>query len=629
MSHTHITRRALVALAGAGAANLALPRFGAAEETPPPTEPPGPRHGLSAFGDLKYPPDFTHFDYARPDAPKGGRISYAPGQWAFNQNPNTFNSLNTLILKGDAAVRLEIIFASLMTRALDEPDAMYGFAAQSVSVEDGGRLYRFSLRPEATFHDGSPLTAEDVAFSILTLKKDGHPLISQQLIEVEGAEAVSEREVAIRFTGRQARDIPLLVAGLPILSKAYYSKRPFTESTMEPPLGSGPYKVGNLAPGRFIEYEKVKDWWGDRLPAFAGHNNFDVIRIEMFRDRQVSLEGFKGGAYWFREEFTSRFWANAYDFPAIRDGRVIRFELPDERPSGAQGWWINTRREKFADPRVREALILAFDFEWTNANLMFGSYTRTSSVFENSPLKAEGAPSPEERALLEPFRGKVPDEVFGEPFTPPVSDGSGQDRKLLRRAAELLRAAGWTVRDGTLRNARGDVFTLEILDDDPIFEAHVLAYIKNLRVLGIRGSFRVVDAAQFQSRQRSFDFDLLPRRWALSSTPGDDLRLFFGSATAHVEGSNNYPGVADPAIDAMIDHAVAAGTRAELTTACRALDRLVRAGRYWVPHWHKPSHWIATWDVFGRPDDGPRYGLPFDTVWWFDAAKAAKIGIKG
>lgn len=588
----------------------------------------GERHGLSAFGDLKYPADFAHFDYVNPDAPKGGRLSYAPGQWAYNQNPNTFNTLNSLILKGDAPVGMTMIFASLMTAAADEPDAMYGYVARSVSVEDGGKLYRFRLRPEARFHDGSPLTAEDVAFSITTLKKHGHPLISQQMGDVEGAEAVAPDEVVVRFTGRQGRDAPLLVAGLPILSKAFYTATAFNETTMTPPLGSSAYRVGNFAPGRFIEYERVKDWWGNSLPVAVGQNNFDTVRVEMFRDRQVSLEGFKGGAYWFREEFTSRFWANNYDFPAIKDGRVVRFELPDDRPSGAQGWWINTRRARFADPRVREALILAFDFEWTNTNLMFGAYRRTSSVFENSPMKAEGAPSPQEAALLEPFRGRVPDEVFGEPYSPPVSDGSGQDRRLLRRARELLNTAGWTVQGGVLKNAAGEVFTIEILDDDSIFEAHVLAYIKNLAILGIKASFRVVDAAQFQSRQNAFDFDIMPRRYALSSTPGDSLRLYFGSDAARANGSYNLSGVADPAIDALIAHAIAADNREDLTTACRALDRVLRAGRYWVPHWHKPSHWLAVWDVFGRPETKPRYDLPFVSTWWFDAAKAERLGIR-
>ncbi|MGQ4274750.1 extracellular solute-binding protein [Terrihabitans sp. B22-R8] len=624
MKRLTIDRRGVLLL-GAGAAAALGMRPSFAQEVPDLSQ---ERHGLSAFGDLKYSADFRHFDYVNPDAPKGGRMSYAPGQWAYNQNPNTFNTLNTLILRGDAPVGLTMVFASLMSAAADEPDSVYGYVARSVRVEDGGKLYRFKLRPEARFHDGSPLTAEDVAFSIATLKKDGHPLISQQMHDVEGAEAVAPDEVLVRFTGRQGRDIPLLVAGLPILSKAFYATRAFTETTMEPPLGSSSYKVGNLAPGRFIEYERVPDWWGKDLPIAVGHNNFDVIRVEMFRDRQISLEGFKGGAYWYREEFTSRFWANNYDFPAIKDGRVVRFKLPDERPSGAQGWWINTRRARFSDPRVREALTLAFDFKWTNTNLMYGAYTRTASVFENSPLKAEGAPSPEELALLEPFRGQVPDEVFGEPFSPPVSDGSGQDRKLLRRARELLNAAGWSVRDGALRNAAGEVFTLEILDDDPTFEPHVLAYTKNLSILGIRASFRVVDAAQFQSRQNAFDYDLIPRRYSMSSTPGDGLKVFFGSASAKVGGSYNVAGVADPAIDALIDRAIAAKTRDELTIACRALDRLLRAGRYMIPHWYKADHWIATWDVFGRPETKPRYDVAFAETWWFDAEKAGRLGIR-
>jgi microcin C transport system substrate-binding protein len=620
-------RRSFVRLGVAAGVASALP-FRTASAQPAPVPPSGERHGMSAFGDLRYPADFTHFDYVNPAAPKGGRMSYTPGQWAYNQNPNTFNSLNTLILRGDAPVGLTSVFASLMSSSADEPDAMYGYVARSVSIEDGGRTYRFRLRPEARFHDGSPITAEDVAFSIATLKQDGHPLISQQMGDVEGAEAVGDHELVVRFTGRQGRDIPLLVAGLPILSKAWYATRKFTETTMEPPLGSSAYKVGDLAPGRFIEYVRVPAWWGNDLPIAVGHNNFDVIRVEMFRDRQIALEGFKGGAYWFREEFTSRFWANNYDFPALNEKRVVRFELPDGRPSGAQGWWINTRREKFSDPRVREALTLAFDFEWTNANLMFGSYTRTSSVFENSPMKATGLPSPDELALLEPFRGKVADEVFGEPFSPPVSDGSGRDRELLRRARELLSAAGWTIQNRVLANAAGEAFTIEVLDQDPTFEPHVLAYLKNLGTLGIRGSFRVVDAAQFQSRQNAFDYDVIPRRYSLSSTPGDGLRVFFGSAAAKVNGSYNVAGISDPVIDALIDHAINARTRDELTTACRALDRVLRAGRYWVPHWYKASHWLATWDVFGRPETKPTYDLPFASTWWFDAARAERIGIR-
>lgn len=589
---------------------------------------PGPRHGLSIFGDLKYPADFPHLDYVNPDAPRGGTLAYTPGQWAFNQNPNTFNTLNTLVRQGDAPPGMTIIYTSLMERAEDEPDAVYGLLADSVSVEDEGRVYRYRLRPEAVFHDGSPITAEDVAFSINTLKEKGHPQITQQMGQVEGAEAAGRHEAVIRFTGRQARDIPLLVATLPILSKAFHADRDFSAANMDVPLGSGPYRVGPLAVGRYIEFERVEDWWGDKLAINRGRFNFAKIRVEFFRDRQIAFEGFKGGACNWREEFTSRFWATGYDFPAMRDGRVVRFDLPDDRPSGAQGWWINTRRAQFRDPRVREALILAFDFEWTNANLMYGSYRRTGSVFENSDMKANGAPSPAEIALLEPFRDQLSPQVFAEPFSPPVSDGTGQDRALLRRAAGLLREAGWSVRDGALRNGAGEPFRLEILDNDATFEPHALAYIKNLRILGIAATFRVVDPAQFQSRQNAFDFDLMPRRYSLSSTPGESMSLFFGSRAAAIEGSYNLSGITDPAIDALLERIVNAQTREDLTTACRAFDRVFRAGRYWVPHWHKPSHWLATWDIFGRPQTKPRYGLPHDSTWWIDRERAERAGIR-
>lgn len=619
-----IDRRTLLGLGGGLAATL-LPGLSHAQ-MPVSTE---PRHGLSIFGDLKYPRNFQHFDYVNPDAPKGGRISYTPSQWAFNQNPSTFNTMNTLILRGDAPVGLDMVFASLMVRALDEPDAVYGLIAETVSVEDNGRTYRYFLRDTARFHDGSPITADDIVFSIETLKKDGHPALSQSMREVTGAEAVNPHEVVVFFSGAQARDIPLLVAGLPILSKNWYATRTFTDSTMEPPLGSSAYKVGKVSVGRFIEFERVKDWWGNDLPVSIGQNNFDTIRIEFFRDRQASFEAFKGGAYLYREEFTSRLWARGYDnFPALRDKRVTRFELPDERASGAQGWWINTRRRKFSDPRVREALILAFDFEWTNEKLMFGSYRRTASVFESSDMKAHGLPTPQELALLERHRTQLPDDVFAEPFSPPVSDGSGKDRALLKRAADLLKEAGWIVQGGRLVDADGNPFTVEILDDDPIFMPHALAYVQNLRFLGIEGSFRMVDAAQFNARKNVFDYDLVPQRYAMSSTPGEGLRRFFGSESAHTPGSTNLSGVDDPVVDELISRIIAAETREDLNTAARALDRIIRAGKYWVPHWHKASHWLAVWDVFGRPETKPRYGLPFDSTWWFDAEKAARIGIR-
>ena len=395
-------------------------------------------HGLSAFGDLAYPPDFAHFSYVNPQAPKGGIFSQIGPDQIYNQNFLTFNSLNTFILKGDAAQGMELTFASLMVRSGDEPDAMYGLAAAKVRRSTDGLTYQFVIRPEAKFHDGSPLTAHDVAFSLATLKEKGHPLIGQSLRDFAGATADDDATVTVRFAPKRARDVPLFVAGLPIFSRAYYATRPFDESSLDIPLGSGAYQVGRFEPGRFIEYNRVKDWWGADLPVGRGQSNFDVVRFEYYRDRDVGFEGFSAGTYLFREEFTSRFWATRYDFPAAKDGRVKRDEIPDDTPSGAQGWFINTRRPQFADVRLRDALNDAFDFEWTNKTIMYNAYLRTVSVFQNSDMMATGVPSAAELELLEPFRNRLPADVFGEPYTPPVSDGSGEDRPLLRRAAQTL-----------------------------------------------------------------------------------------------------------------------------------------------------------------------------------------------
>jgi microcin C transport system substrate-binding protein len=359
-----------------------------------------PRHGISAFGDLQYPADFPHFDYVDPKAPKGGVLSQIGPNRMFNQNFLTFNSLNSYILKGDAAQGMQHTFASLMVRAEDEPDAMYGLAARSVRVSEDGLIYRYTLRPEARFHDGTKLTARDVAFSLMTLKEKGHPIITQLLREFSGAEAVDDGTVILRFVEKRARDVPLFAAGLPIFSRAYYSVKPFDESTLEVPLGCGPYKVNRFEPGRYIEFERVKDWWGANLPVSRGQYNFDALRYEYYRDRDVAFEGFTGKSYLFREEFTSRIWATRYDFPALKDGRVKREVLPDETPSGAQGWFLNTRLEKFKHPKLREALICAFDFEWTNKNIMYDSYMRTHSVFQNSDMMAKGKPDADELKLL-------------------------------------------------------------------------------------------------------------------------------------------------------------------------------------------------------------------------------------
>jgi microcin C transport system substrate-binding protein len=524
---------------------------------------------------------------------------------------------------------MELTFASLMVRSEDEPDAMYGLAARAVQISPDGLTYRFLMRPGITFHDGSALTAHDVAFSLQILKDKGHPIAQQLLRDFAGAEAVDDATVVVRFAPQRARDVPLFVAGCPIFSRAYYSARPFDETTLDVPLGGGPYKVGRLDVGRYIEYDRVKDWWGADLPVARGQNNFDAVRYEFYRDREVAFEGFTGKNYLFREEFTSRVWATRYDFPAIRDGRVKRDIIPDDTPSGAQGWFFNTRREKFKDRRLREALVYAFDFEWTNKTIMYGSYKRTHSVFQNSPMMAVGKPSPEELALLEPFRGKVPDEVFGEPFVPPVSDGSGQDRTLLRKASALLQEAGFQVKNGKRVLPDGEPITIEFLLDEPSFQPHHMVFIKNLTTLGIDATVRMVDPVQFKKREDDFDFDLVVQRSSFSSTPGDSLRSYFSSQAANLKGSQNLAGISDPVIDTLIERIVAADNRPDLVTACKALDRIIRSGRYWVPHWYKASHWIAYWDVLGRPPTKPRYARGIPETWWYDRGKAAKLEQRG
>jgi microcin C transport system substrate-binding protein len=543
----------------------------------------------------------------------------------FNGSFLTFNSLNTYILKGEGVLGMDLTFATLMVRAGDEPDAMYGMAASGVSISDDGLTYRFTLRPEAKFHDGTPLTAHDVAFSLATLKEKGHPIITQLLRDFAGAEAADDRSVVARFAPKRARDVPLFVAGLPIFSRAYYGKQPFDQTTLETPLGSGPYKVGKVEVGRYIEFARVKDWWGAGLPVSAGQNNFDIVRYEYYRDRDVGFEGFTGKNYLFREEFTSRTWATRYDFPAIKDGRVKRDTIPDDTPSGAQGWFMNTRRTQFKDVRVREALIDAFDFEWTNKTLMYGAYKRTESVFQNSPLMAEGKPGPDELALLEPYRGKVSDEVFDVPFEPPVTDGSGQDRKWLRKAAQLLNDAGYAVKNAKRMRADGKPFTIEFLLEEPTFTPHHQTYIKNLNLLGIDASLRLVDPVQYRARIDEFDFDIAVQRFSFSSTPGDSLRTYFSSQAAATKGTQNIGGIADPAIDTLIDTIIAAKSREELTVACHALDRVIRAGRYWVPHWYLAAHRISYWDVFGRPSRQPKYFRGIPTTWWYEKDKAAKL----
>jgi microcin C transport system substrate-binding protein len=614
-----LSRRHVIGL-GIGA--LSAIRFRPAAATGEATE----VHGISVFGDLKYPADFAHFDYVNTTAPKGGVFSLIPSSRAYNQSYFTFNSLNAYILKGEGAQGMDMTFAPLMARAADEPDAMYGLVAKSVQISADKTSYRFTLRPEARFHDGSKLTALDAAFSLTTLKAKGHPLILQQMRDMVKAEAADDATLVVTFAEKRARDVPLYVAGLPIFSQAYYANRPFDESTVDIPLGSGPYKVGKFEANRYIEFERVKDWWGADLPVARGSYNFDVVRYEFYRDRDVAFEGFTAKSYLFREEFTAKVWATRYDFPAVKEGRVKRETLPDETPSGGQGWFMNTRREQFKDSRVREALIQAFDFEWTNKTIMYGAYKRTISPFQNSDMVAEGPPSPEELNLLEPFRGKVSDEVFGMPFVPPVSDGSGQDRTLLRKASQLLQEAGYAVKDGKRLLPNGEIFRIEFLNDEPSFEPHHAPYIKNLGTLGIEASLRIVDPVQYRARVEDFNFDIAIERLPALATPGDAMRPFFSSQAAATKGSYNLAGISDPVIDALIEKILAVETRADLTIACRAFDRVFRAGRYWVPQWYRATHPIAYWDLFAHPPQPPRYaqGVGAPENWWSDPVKVVK-----
>jgi microcin C transport system substrate-binding protein len=483
----------------------------------------------------------------------------------------------------------------------------------------------FHLRPEARFSDGSPLTAEDVVFSFDALKTKGHPLFGQMLQDVVTAEALDPRTVRYTFKGELTRDLPLTVAGLPIVSKAYYSTQPFEETSLEPPLGSGPYTVGSLAQGRTITYRRNPDYWAKDLPVNRGRWNFDTIRFEYFRDRTASMEAFKAGAYDFREEFTSKVWAMEYDFPAIRAGKVKKEVLADETPSGTQGFFLNTRRDKLKDPLVRKALDLAFDFDWTNRNLFYGLYTRTESFFENSPMKAEGEPSDAERTLLTNLGVPMPEAALGPAYLPAKSDGSGQDRSLLIEAGKLLDAAGWIIKNGMRVNAQGEPLTLELLNYEPAFERLSAPYLKNLKLLGTDAKLRMVDPAQYQRRLKSFDFDITTERYVMRNTPGVELRSYFGSAAASMDGSLNLAGIADPAVDALVERVIGAKSREELTTAARALDRVLRAGHYWVPHWYKASNAIAYWDKFSRPETKPRFDRGVLDTWWYDEAKAAKL----
>jgi microcin C transport system substrate-binding protein len=584
-------------------------------------------HGLSAFGDLALPADFKALSYVDPDAPKGGLLALLVSTTEGNQNFETFDTLNIFSRKGDGAAGMSATYDSLMGGNNDEPDSVYGLVARSVRHAPDKLTYRFLLRPEARFSDGSPLRAADVAFSLQTLKEKSHPFFSRLLTELESVEAEADDVVRIAFVKERTRDAHLIVAGMPIFSSAWWKGKDFDAAALEAPVGSGAYKVKAYEQGRFIEFERDPNYWGKDLPLNVGFNNFQRLRYEYFRERQVAFEAFKAGVVNFNEEHTSRFWATSYDFAAFKEGRVVKEVLHNGAPTGSQGWYFNTRREQFKDPTVREAIGLCFDFEWTNRNVMYSSYKRVVSFFQNTPMQAEGKPGPDELKLLEPWRGKVPDSVFGEPYAPPVSDGSGNDRAMLKRANDMLLAAGCRRDGGVLKLASGKPFTIEFLDSSPALQPHTIPFEQNLKKLGIDAVSRIVDATQYKSRTEAFDFDVMSFRLSGSLTPGSGLRQLFSSSSATVNGSRNMAGIVDPAVDALVEAVASANTRAELDAAGRALDRVLRSGHYWVPMWYNDAFWAAYWNAFSRPERQPRFGVGAPGTWWWDEKKAKTIGL--
>ena len=568
------------------------------------------RHGLALHYDLKYPPDFTHFEYVNPEAPKGGELRLA--------GIGTFDSLNPFILRGTPPLGIGMIFETLTERSQDEPFSEYGLIAESMLIPEDHSWVAFTLREEARFHDGSPITVEDVVFTLHLLQTKGHPFYRAYYANVALAEEIGPRQVRFSFGEAVNRELPLIIGQMPVLSKAYWENRDFERTTLDIPLGSGPYRIARVEPGRSITYQRVEDHWAADLPVNRGRHNFDVMRYDYYRDVNVALEAFKAGQYDFRQENVARNWATGYDGPALRQGRIVMAEIPHELPTGMQGFVFNTRRPMFRDPLVREALAEVFDFEWSNANLFHGAYTRTASYFSNSELASTGLPSPEELALLEPHRDILPKEVFSSEFQPSVSDGSGNIRENLRRALDLLEQAGWTIsgRDRKLRNiSSGEALEFEILLNDSVFERVCLPYARNLERLGITARVRTVDATQYQNRMNDFDFDMTVGLFPQSLSPGNEQRDFWTSAAAATPGSRNIAGVRDPVVDELVDLVIAAPARDSLITRTRALDRVLLHGHYVVPHWHSREFRVAYWDKFARPEINPRYGLALD-AWW-------------
>lgn len=574
-------------------------------------------HALAMHGAPKYPADFTHFDYVNPDAPKGGTLRLALS--------GTFDSFNPYIPKGTAFSGGDI--ETLLTHSADEPFSVYGLIAESIEMPEDRSWVIFNLRPGARWHDGMPITADDVVWSFETLTTKGSPTFRFYYGSVAGAEKLGERRVRFSFKERGNRELPLIVGEMPVLPRHYWEQpgRDFEKTTLEPPLGSGPYRVGAFEPGRFVELERVDDYWGLDLPVNRGQNNFDRIRYDYFRDDTVIRQALKSGDIDFRQENQAKAWALDYDVPAVKRGWLKKEAIEHHRPTGMQAFVMNTRRAVFSDRKVRRALAYAFDFPWTNEHLFHGQYTRTESYFSNSELAARGLPQGEELEILERYRGRIPDEVFTTEYSAPTTDGSGWPRENLKKAFALLEQAGWVVRDMTLVNERtGEPMRFEILLVNQAFERVVLPFVRNMKRLGIDVSVRLVDTSQYVNRLRSFDFDMIVFGWGQSDSPGNEQRNYWSSEAADSPAARNFAGIRDPVVDELIELLIKSPDRKSLVARTRALDRVLLHGHYVIPNWHIRVDRTLYWDKFSRPEVTPKNGTD-TSYWWYDTAKASAL----
>ncbi len=573
--------------------------------------------GVALHGAPKYPANFSHFDYVNPDAPKGGDLHLSA--------IGTYDTVNPYTLKGVAADGANMVFETLMGGSMDEPFSQYGWVAESVTVAPDKTWVSYKLRPQAKFQDGTRITPEDVIFSFETLRDKGHPFFRSYYKDVVKAEKIGADSVRFTFRDATNAELPLIMGQLPVLAKKDWNGKDFAATTLNSLIGSGPYKIESMTQGRTITYVRVPNWWGKDLPINKGRYNFDHITYDYYRDTTVSLEAFFAGRYDFRLENVAKNWALSYDTPAVKQGQIKKQEIKNELPAGMQGFVFNMRRPLFQDRRVREALNYAFDFEWSNKNFAYNAYKRTASYFENSELAAKGLPSPEEVKLLEPYRGKLPEELFAKAFNLPKTDGSGDNRDNLKKAADLLREAGWVMKNGVLTDAQGKPFTFEIIVTEPMFDRWTQPYLRNLERLGIHATFRMIDTSQYQNRMDSFDYDMTISVFSQSLSPGNEQFDTWGSEKADIKGSRNLIGVRDPVVDALLEKLVHAESREELITICHALDRVLLWQYYVIPHWHIGTYRVAYWDKFGQPDIAPKYGLAMADTWWVDTAKGNKI----